>query len=91
MLELDLDEMLRSQRVMLVNLQREPPKLEDDQLKASYRQQLKQVGAWLARQPNLETLFVAHRDALDDPARFNRFLGGELDGAAMAGVVDPSP
>ena len=45
MLELDLDEVLRSQRVMLVNLQREPPKLEDDQLKAAYRQQLKQVGA----------------------------------------------
>ena len=59
-----------------------------------YRQQLRQIKVWLARQPNLKTLFIGHRDTIQDPlavaGRLNVFLGSDLDVAAMAGVVDGS-
>jgi tetratricopeptide (TPR) repeat protein len=90
----NLKEVLASQRVMLENLGRDTVKLTDEQLEQAFRRQLKQVRVWLAKQPNIKTLFVAHRDALDDPLgaaeRVNDFLGGALDPMAMAGVVDSS-
>jgi len=93
-MERDLKEVLRSQRAMLERLNRDGGKLTDAQLEAAYRQQLKQVGMWLAKQPNIKTLFVPHRDTLDTPERSARrvaeFVGGGLDVAAMAAAVDGS-
>jgi hypothetical protein len=60
----------------------------------AFRRQLKQVRVWLAKQPNIKTLVVGHREALEDPLevveRVNGFLGGALDTMAMAAVVDSS-
>ena len=93
-MERDIREVLRSQKTMLGRLDRDGGKLTDEQLEAAYRRQLKQVGIWLARQPNVKTLFVAHREAIHEPhsvaAKVNDFLGGGLDEAAMAGAVDGS-
>ena len=89
-----MNEVLKSQQVMLDNLGRDRTKLSDEQLKQVYRQQLRQVKFWLARQPNIKTLFIGHRDAIQNPAsvadRVNAFLGGDLDVEAMAAVVDGS-
>ncbi len=57
-------------------------------------EQLEQVGIWLARQPNVKTLSVAHRETIADPdsvaEKVNGFLGGKRDAQAMAAVVDGS-
>ncbi len=86
--------MLASQKVMLERLGREAAKLSDEQLLQAYRRQLKQVGIWLAKQPNIKTLFVSHRETLADPQaqalRIAQFLGGGLDTRAMAEAVDGS-
>ncbi len=91
-MERDLEEVLRSQTVMLGNLGRERVKLTNEQLKIAYRQQLRQVKVWLAHQPNIRILFVGHREALENPIavaeRVADFVGGALDPAAMAEVVD---
>ncbi len=88
----DLDEVLRSQQVMLDRIGRSRSKLSDEQLQAAYRKQLQQVCVWLAKQPNLRTLFISHRQAIETPAvvaeQVNSFLGGSLDTSAMAAVVD---
>ncbi|HMV18023.1 MAG TPA: alkaline phosphatase family protein [Zoogloea sp.] len=93
-MERDLDEVLKSQTVMLDNLGREGARLSDAQVQASYRQQLRRVKLWLARQSQVDVLFVRHRDALADPAavaeQVNAFLGGRLDCLAMATCVDAS-
>lgn len=98
-MERDLNEVLKSQQVMLDNLGRDRAKLSDEQLRQVYRQQLRQIKFWLARQPNIKTLFIGHRDAIQDPAgqdpagvadRVNAFLGGDLDEEAMAAIVDGS-
>jgi predicted AlkP superfamily phosphohydrolase/phosphomutase/tetratricopeptide (TPR) repeat protein len=93
-MERDLGEVLRSQSAMLRRLGRAAAKLSDAQLAATYRRQLRQVAAWLARQPNCSVLHVPHAAAVADPggtaARVAAFLGGDLDVAAMAAMVDPA-
>jgi hypothetical protein len=93
-MERDPDEVLRSQQAMLARLGRERARLTDTQLKAAYRRQLRQVGAWLARQPNIRVLHLPHAEVISDPAaaaaRIDAFFGGGLDTAAMAAAVDPS-
>jgi hypothetical protein len=90
----DLEEVLRSQQVMLEHHGQVPTQVGREQLAAAFRQQLRRVRIWLARQPNVKTLFVAHRDALEQPRavaeRVDAFLGGGLDTDAMAAVVQPS-
>ena len=90
----ELHEVLRSQQVMLQRLGRTPSQLSNEQLEAAFSKQLKQVRMWLAKQPNIKTLFVSHREAIEHPVavakQVNRFLGGGLDIDAMAGVVEAS-
>ena len=68
--------------------------LSDEQLGRIYRGQLEKAERFLASSPAFQLLKVAHRELLSDPApvaeRINHFLGGDLDLAAMAAVVDPA-
>ena len=61
---------------------------------ALFERHVKQVEAWIARQPNMNVLFVDHSDVLDDATeqsqRVRDFLGCALDVEAMAAVVDRS-
>jgi len=92
-MERALPEVLASQRQMLIR-RGEPVDSEDDaRLSAAYEKHLAQVKNWLAAQPNIETLYVNHREAVTAPgpvtARINAFLGGGLNAAAMAAVAEP--
>ena len=57
-----------------------------------YQQHLKATREFLHGKANVDLLEVHYQDALDNPQVFaeqvNRFLGGRLKVAAMAGVVD---
>ena len=87
----DIDEVLASQADMLARGDKagtaEPAKLAD-----AFRQQLERIEAWLAAQPNIDVLYVDHRDAVGDPAattaRVTAFLDAGLDAVAMAAAVD---
>ncbi|HSQ08853.1 MAG TPA: hypothetical protein VLM84_14350, partial [Chromatiaceae bacterium] len=61
-----LVDVLSSQKLMLANLRRDQARLSDEQLEQAFRRQLKQVGIWLARQPNIRTLFVSHPEAIQE-------------------------
>ena len=93
-MERDLNEILRSQNMMLENLGKSKGKFPDDQLERTFRKQLKQVRIWLARQPNIRTLFVSHTEAIENAdsvaEKVNNFLGGGLNSLAMAAAVDGS-
>lgn len=90
----DLDEVARSQALMLQRLGRTGAQLSPEALKKTYQQQLDRVLGWLAQQPNFQTLEVWYQDVVRDPedaARtVNAFLGGHLDTARMREAVDPS-
>lgn len=90
----DLNEVLRSQHKMLNRL----GKLKEDvlplRLLQKFETSLKQVQRWLPEQANFEVLYVPHRAVIKNPLQYaqevNDFLGGHLDVAKMAAVVDPS-
>jgi hypothetical protein len=88
----DLNEVLASQRAML-RRQRRPVEVDDGRLAGIFASHLRQVEEWLATQPQIQTLWIDHRQAIAEPlAVANRvagFLGRPLDVAAMARVVDP--
>ena len=89
----NLDEVLRSQQKMLAKDNR-VDNIEDAEMSAIYKAELARFDAWLAKQPCFKSLDVTYNEMLADPAPIVReidaFLGGNLDQAAMCGVVDPS-
>ncbi len=93
-IERDLAEVAQSQHVMLKNFKRDGANISDEQLISAYRQQLRQVKTWLAKQTNIMTLFVPHRSAIEKPlavaTEINDFLGGSGNPSDMAAVIDPT-
>ncbi len=93
-MERDLQEVLASQRKMLIHRGEDPDKVDDEELKRLFAKHLQQVRQWLAQQPHMEVLYVSYNALLEDPdpyiRRINAFLGGNLNEQAMREVVDPS-
>ena len=89
----DIDEILASQRKMLIHRGEDPDKQDDAQMKRLFEKHVRQVEEWLAAQKHIQTLYVHYSDMLGNPGpqieRVNAFLGGKLDPARMAEVVDP--
>ena len=87
-----MKEVLSSQKKMLGRLGKEDDKVEDEKMKKIYQEHLKQVNAWIAKQPNIEVLYVNYNTMLENPLeslqKVNEFLGGDMDVKVMAGVVD---
>jgi len=87
-----MKEVLSSQKKMLGRLGKEDDKVEDEKMKKIYQEHLKQVNAWITKQPNIEVLYVNYNTMLSDPLdslqKVNEFLGGEMDVNVMTGVVD---
>jgi hypothetical protein len=87
-----MQEILDSQRQMLIRRGQEPDKIPDERMAAMYERHLAKIDEWLAAQPNIRVLYVRYNDILAGPAEtaraVNEFLGGSLDEAAMIGVVD---
>lgn len=88
-----LDEVIKSQDVMLGRMGKDAGKLPPDKLKQLFAQQLAEFEAWIAKQPNFRILYTSYNDTIDNPratvAAVNEFLGGTLDAAAMLKVVEP--
>jgi hypothetical protein len=88
-----VEEVVASQRKMLVHRGEDADAVDDTQMTALLQKHVQYVEQWLARQPNVEVLYVHYGDMVADPlsqiGRVTRFLGRDLDQAAMARVVDP--
>ncbi|MBC8506343.1 MAG: sulfotransferase domain-containing protein [Chloroflexi bacterium] len=87
-----IEEVLASQTKMLER-RGEEKKIDDDTMAVLFQKHIKQVEDWMDKQSNLRYLEVDYNAMLEDPLpqveQINRFLGGELDEAAMTAVVDP--
>lgn len=87
-----MKEVLSSQKKMLGRLGREDDRVEDEKMKKIYQEHLKQVNAWISKQPNIEVLYVNYNTMLGNPLesliKVNEFLGGEMDVNVMAGVIN---
>jgi hypothetical protein len=82
----EMDEILASQRRMLVRRGEPTDRVDDGEMSAMFEKHLRTVYAWLDAQANVTYLDVSYNDLL----QVNDFLGADLDEEAMAAVIDPS-
>ncbi len=89
-----MSEILASQRKMLIHRGEDPDKMDDTQMAALFERHVQQVEQWLAKQPNMEVLYIHYSDVMADPLAaantISRFLGRDMDVQAMAQTADPN-
>ncbi len=90
----NIDEILASQRKMLINRGEDPNAMDDAQVAAMFEKHLQHVDLWQQRQPNIDLIYIHYSDVMSEPqtaaARLQRFLGRDLDEQRMAETVDPA-
>ena len=90
----NMEEILASQRRMLVRRGESTDRISDDRMAALFDKHVEQVMSWIAERPEMEVLYVHYSDVLAEPVkqaeRVNRFLDNALDVYKMASVVEPN-
>ncbi len=88
-MERDLQEVLASQQKMLKN-RAEQSLVEDAEMREQFSKHLAAIKYWLARQPNMDVLYVSYNKMLADPqsycARIAEFSGLPLNVDKMQAV-----
>lgn len=89
-----LEEVVKSQNVMLEHKGKSAQGLADEQVMALFRQQIRQIEDYMQANTNFKCLQVDYNQLLANPGpcveRINEFLGGGLDTGKMLQVVDPT-
>jgi hypothetical protein len=87
-----LEEVLASQRTMLERKADPGDAANDRQMETLFRRELQSFYDWVPLQRHIELIDVDYNRILSDPLtelnRVQEFLGGAVDSAAMASVVD---
>lgn len=90
----DMNELLASQKKMLIRQGKPTDKVSDEDLARMYEKHLAKVQAWLTSQPNISTLDVDYNLLLENPRpyleRIRNFLGVDLNIERMGNVIDPT-
>jgi ubiquinone/menaquinone biosynthesis C-methylase UbiE len=89
-----MEEILASQRRMLIRRGEPTDKVSDERMTELYRKHLRWVEDWIDEQPNIEVIYVSYNEILENPVeharRINQFLGNTLNVENMVDVVDPT-
>ena len=87
-----LEEILASQKKMLVRRGEPTDTISDEKMAELFRQHLKRIETWLDERPNIKVLYVNYNEVIEKPVehaqRINQFLGNTLNVENMTGVVD---
>ena len=88
-MEREIGEILASQHKMLERRE-EPSRIDDAGMEEQFRRHLAAVKPWLARQPNMDVLYVSYNELMRDAAPLCRkvaeFIGLPLDQERMRSV-----
>ena len=88
----NMDEILASQKQMLIRRKEPTDKVSDNDLAKMYRNNLQTIKTWLDREPNFEVLYVKYNEVLNNPVdsciKVNEFLVNTLDVSKMASIID---
>jgi hypothetical protein len=88
-MERQIAEVLASQKKMLAR-RNETSKISDAEMEAQFTEHLKAIKYWLARQPNMDVMYVDYNRMMADPGEYCRkiadFLGLPLDLEKMRSV-----
>ena len=87
-----IDEILASQKQMLIRRNEQVNKITDEQLAIMYKKHLAKIEKWFENQPNIDVLYVKYNEILEKPVEFskliNSFLENRIDENEMAKVID---
>lgn len=90
----ELDEVMASQRRMLVNRDEAQAAVDEQELRGLYEAHLGHIKTWLSAQDNFEVLYVDHRQMVTSPETavpaVAGFLGLEDRVSDMVAAVDPT-
>jgi hypothetical protein len=89
-----LQEVLASQRKMLINRGENPDKVSDAEMAEMFERNLQQSERWINSQPHVARIDIHYRHLITNPrplvTKINSFLGGGLDEEKMLSVINPS-
>jgi len=89
----DLDEVLASQRKMIIRRGEDPDKIDDKKMKTILQNHLNEIDAWIDQQDNIARIDMPYKQIVNDPDLYieelTQFLGFPLDTESMIRVVDP--
>jgi len=89
-----MEEVLASQRKMLINRGENPDKVSDHEMAKFFEKNLQQSEHWMNSQSNAARIDIDYKQLIANPsplvAEINIFLGGGLDEDKMLGVIDPT-
>lgn len=90
----DIEEIMKSQKQMLIRRGESPDKISDEEMITTYNRHLSEVLSFLEANSCFTVFFVNYNDLMRDPEdwvpRIAAFLGKEIDIEAMKAVVDPN-
>jgi hypothetical protein len=90
----NIEEILASQRQMLVRRGEPTDAVSDAKLTELFGLHLQQVVGWMDKQLNFDVIYVDYNQVLESPVeqakKVNQFMGYALDENEMVGVVDRS-
>lgn len=90
----NIQEVLASQRKMLLRVGKSVTPEEDAQMAVLFESELARCRQWLARQPHFSVFYVDYRAMIENPLaqsqQISEFLGGGLNVQAMSASVDPA-
>ncbi len=93
-MERDLDEVIRSQHRMLVNMGKAKEEQISVSLIAAFESNLNKISNWVKKQKNVEILYVPYKEVINNPLqqaeKVNNFLKEDLNTTMMSSVVDKS-
>lgn len=89
-----LEEVIRSQEVMLERKGKGGGEMGDEKLIGLFRDEIAKCEAWLKSQPHFSFIYIDYNELLKSPEnsvkQINDYLGGTLNTQAMLAVVNPS-
>jgi hypothetical protein len=89
----DLDEVLASQRKMIIRRGENPDKIDDEKMKTILQNHLNEIDAWIDQQDNITRIDMPYKEIVNDPQLYieqlTQFLGFPLDTDSMIRVVNP--
>ena len=90
----DIEEIMKSQKQMLIRRGESPDKISDEEMITTYNRHLSEVLSFMEANSCFTVFFVNYNDLMRDPEdwvpRIAAFLGKEMDVEAMKAVVDPN-
>lgn len=90
----ELNEVLASQRKMIIRRGENPDKIDDEKMKVILENHLSEINEWIRQQDNITFIDMPYKEVVNDPQpyvkKLTQFLGCSLDIEAMIGVIDPN-